>query len=141
MRAPQRSQSKSPSKILPFPVCEEHNFTHDEQERLRSLCIVVDGFAMAFLLFGLLLAGDALWRGRAVSPISFGVVVFFTVSLLATLYTFRPNALERAVRIVGFDAGMRHILIRFENDQYRDEFVSENPLSSELISWIVRSEG
>lgn len=141
MRGPRRLQSQSPSKVLLIPVCEDHNLTYDEQERIRSLCIVVNGFALAFLFFGLLLAGDALWRGRSIPPFSFSVILFFSASLLAGLFAFRRNVLERAVRIVGFDAGIRHILIRFEKDQYRDEFLAENSMSSELIRWIVKSKG
>ncbi|MHA1769537.1 MAG: hypothetical protein ACTSV3_06745 [Candidatus Thorarchaeota archaeon] len=109
-----------------MPVCSDHHFRHDDSERYRFLCILVDGFAMVFFVFGLMLLGDSLWRGRSPSLVFVANTIFFCVSVLATWYAFRPNALERAVRIVGMNIGSQNTLIRFENDWYRDVFLEEN---------------
>lgn len=81
---------------------------------------------MVFFVFGLMLLGDSLWRGRSPSLVFVANTIFFCVSVLATWYAFRPNALERAVRIVGMNIGSQNTLIRFENDWYRDVFLEEN---------------
>ena len=119
-------KSRPPSKVLLVPVCSDHHFRHDDSERYRFLCILVDGFAMVFFVFGLMLLGDSLWRGRSPSLVFVANTIFFCVSVLATWYAFRPNALERAVRIVGMNIGSQNTLIRFENDWYRDVFLEEN---------------
>ncbi len=51
---------------------------------------------------------------------------------------FRPNVLQRAVKIVGFDPGMQNILIVFKDKPYRDMLIQENPMTTELVSWIVK---
>lgn len=128
------------AKVLPIPVCDEHHFLDEGHERGRTFCIAVDGFAMAFLFFALLFIGDALWRGRQIGLVPIGFMLFFSLSILATYFVFRPNELQRAVRLVGFDAGMKNVLLLFENDWYRDEFLKENEMTSSLITWIRRTE-
>jgi hypothetical protein len=54
---------------------------------------------------------------------------------------FMPNALARAVRIVGFDAGMQNVMIAFKNPEYRDEFMQENQMTADLVSWILKADG
>ena len=130
----------APAKILPIYVCEEHQFLDAGHERYRSFCLVIDGFAMAFLFFGLIFIGDALWREKPIGFVPLGFAFFFAAAMVASYFAFRPNALERAVRLVGFDSGIQNVLFLFENDWYRDEFVKENPMTSDLISWVVRNE-
>jgi hypothetical protein len=133
------SSSLPPPKVLGIPVCEDHHFLDEGHERYRSLCLVIDGFSMAFMVFALLMTGDALWRGRAVGLVPIGFMLFFAASMIASIAAFRPTALQRAVRLVGFDSGMQNVLLLFENEWYRDEFIKENPMTSTLIRWIVRS--
>jgi hypothetical protein len=93
---------------------------------------------MAFFFFGLLFAGDAFNRGRAIPIWSFVFTAFFGISMVLTWIAFRPNAIQRAVKIIGFDAGLQHILLVFDNEFYREAVIQDNPMTTELVSWIVR---
>ena len=127
-------------KVLPILVCADHYYTDEGEDRYKSLCLIVDGLAMAFMFFGLLLLGDSISRGRSISPWVITFTVIFAISLVATAIAFRSNVLAGAVKIVGFDAGMQNVLLAFKNGMYREEFVKENPLNSELVSWIVKAD-
>jgi len=61
--------------------------------------------------------------------------------MIMTAIAFRPNALARAVKIIGFDVGMQNILLAFKSDSYRDEFIKENSMHSELVRWILKADG
>ena len=63
---------------------------------------------------------------------------FFGFSLFLTWIAFRPNALQRAVKIIGFDPGMQNILLVFKDEMYRETVIQDNPMASELVSWIVK---
>lgn len=126
-------------KVLPIQVCSDHYYSDEGEDRYKSLCIIADGLAMAFMFFGLLFLGDSLSRGRSVSlwvPI---FTAIFVISLVMTMIAFRPSALAQAVKIVGLDAGMQNVLLAFKNETYRDAFLKENPLNSEPVRWIVKS--
>lgn len=127
-------------KVLSVQVCADHHYTDDGEDRYKSLCLIVDGLAMAFMFFGLLLLGDSISRGSSISPWVFTFTVVFALSLVATLIAFRSNVLARSVRIVGFDTGMQNVLLAFKNGTYREEFVKENPLNSELVSWVLKAD-
>jgi hypothetical protein len=96
---------------------------------------------MAFFFFGLLFIGDAFYRGRPLPFWSVVFSIFFALSLSLTWFAFRPNAIQRAVRIVGFDPGMQNILLVFQNELYREAVIQDNPMTTELVSWIVRHKG
>ena len=132
--------TSAPAKILPIYVCDDHQFLDAGHERYRTFCIVIDGFAMAFMFFALIFIGDALWRGKSIGFIPIGFTIFVAACMIASYFAFRSNALERAVRLVGFDAGIQNVLFLFENDWYRDEFVKENAMTAGLISWIIKND-
>ncbi|MHA1287243.1 MAG: hypothetical protein ACTSPB_07535, partial [Candidatus Thorarchaeota archaeon] len=124
--------------VVPIYVCENHYYTDTGVERYKTCCFVVDGFTLAFFVFGLLFLGDSFYRGR---PIPFWTMAFsamFAISLFLTWIAFRPNALQRAVQILGFDPGLQNILLVFKDKSYRDMVIQENPMSTELVSWIVK---
>jgi hypothetical protein len=129
------------SKVLEINVCEKHYYSDEGEDRCKSLCIVADGLTMAFMAFGLLFLGDSISRGREISPWVTIFTAIFAISMVMTAIAFRPNALARAVRIIGFDAGMQNILLAFKSNLYRDQFIKENSMHSELISWIVKDDG
>lgn len=129
---------KMKMKVLPIYTCDDHYFSDDGQERYKTLCIIIDGFAMAFLFFGLLFIGDSLNRGRSIGFWPMIFIAFFALSMFFSWLAFRPNLIERAVRIVGFDSGMQNVILEFRNKAYRDAVLEANPMSSELISWIVK---
>ena len=123
---------------LRFFVCEDHYDTDEGEDRYKSFCLIIDGFTMAFFFFGLLFLGDAFSRGRPIPFWSVAFSVLFAISLFASWIAFRPKALQRAVQIVGFDSSMQNVLLAFENKSYQEAVLQENPMTSELISWITK---
>ena len=137
-----RSQLPDPKhRVLPIYVCEKHHYSDEGADRYQSCCFITDGFAMAFFFFGLLFIGDAFYRGRPLPFWSVVFSIFFALSLSLTWFAFRPNAIQRAVQIVGFDPGMQNILLVFDNELYREAVIQDNPMTTELVSWIVRHKG
>lgn len=139
--SPRRQEIRqSEFKILAVQVCENHSDPYSGTDRYQSLCLVIDGLLLAFLLFSLLFIGDRLWRAQPIPSWTLLIIGFFGVAMLFSYVAFRPNALERAVKIVGFDPGMQHVLISFKLPEYRDSFMNENQMIAELVTWIVRSD-
>ncbi len=130
--------SRPTPKYLPIFVCEDHYYADDGEERYKSFCIIIDGLAMTFFFFGLIFLGDAFWRGRPLPFWSMVFSAFFAASLFFTWIAFRPSDFERAIKIVGFDPGMMNILIVFKDKSYRDMIIQDNPMTTELVSWIVK---
>ena len=127
-------------KVIPIYVCENHYHTDDGAERYKTCCFIIDGLAMAFFFFGLLFLGDAFYRGLPIPFWSMAFTSFFAFSMFLTWVAFRPNALQRAVQIVGFDPGLQNILLVFKDKSYQDTIIRDNPMSSELVSWIVKPD-
>jgi len=125
-------------KVIPIYTCDNHYFSTEGDERYKTLCIIIDGFAMAFLVFGLMFMGDAIARSRSITMWSMIFIAFFALSMFFSWIAFRPNIVERAVKIIGFDAGMQSVILEFKNKAYRDAVIEMNPMTSELVSWIVR---
>lgn len=134
-----RKQLPQPEmRVLPIFVCEDHYYTSDGEDRYKSFCFIIDGFAMASFFFGLLFLGDAFSRGLPLPFWSIAFSAFFAASLFLTWFAFRPCSLHRAVRIIGFDPGMQNVLLAFKDKSYRDAIIRDNPMTSELVSWIVK---
>lgn len=127
-------------KVLLVQVCEDHTDPDAGTDRYQTLCIIVDGFLVAFLFFSLLFMGDKISRGQPITFWPFLFIGLFVISMVLSAVAFMPNALAKAVRIVGFDAGMRNVLIAFKNPNYRDEFMKENQMTAELVSWILKAD-
>ena len=125
-------------QVLRFFVCEDHYDTAEGEDRYKSFCLIIDGFTMAFFFFGLLFLGDAFSRGRPLPFWSVAFSVLFAISLFFSWIAFRPKALQRAVKIVGFDSSMQNVLLAFENKSYQEAVIQENPMASELVSWIIK---
>lgn len=126
-------------KVLPIQVCENHAHPDDGTDRYQTLCLIVDGLLMAFVFIGLLIIGDSISRARPVSFWPFLYILLFGIAVLSTKVAFRPNALERAVSIIGFDPGTQNVLILFKSADYRKQFLLENQMNAELVSWILRA--
>ena len=131
----------SEMKVLPVQVCEDHAHPDDGTDRYQTLCIIVDGLLMAFVTFSLLIIGDRVSRARPIPLWSYLFILLFGVAILSTIVAFRPNVLERAVRIIGFDPGMRSVLLLFRREEYREQFLLENQMNAELVNWILRADG
>ena len=125
--------------VLPVLVCENHADPDAGTDRYQSLCLAVDGFLTAFLIFSLLFIGDRLWRASPIPSWTFLIIGLFGVAMLFTFVAFSPNVLEKAVKIVGFDPGMQNVLIAFKRTDYREQFMNENQMTAELVTWILRS--
>ena len=127
-------------RVLPVQVCDDHEDPDAGTDRFQTLCIVVDGLLLGFLFFGLLFLGDRISRGQSLTLWPFLFIGLFVIAMGLTAIAFMPNALARAVRIVGFDAGMQHVMIAFKSAAYRDEFMQENQMTAELVSWIMKAD-
>ena len=127
-------------QVLRVQVCEDHANPDAGTDRYQTLCILVDGLLVGFLVFGLLFIGDSFWRGRPMSIWPFLVIGLFGLAMILTKVAFMPNAVAKAVRIVGFDAGMQNVLIAFKSPMYRNEFMQENQMTAELVSWILKAD-
>ncbi len=126
-------------QVLRVQVCEDHANPDAGTDRYQTLCILVDGLLVGFLVFGLLFIGDSFWRGRPMSIWPFLIIGLFGLAMILTKVAFMPNAVAKAVRIVGFDAGMQNVLIAFKSPMYRNEFMQENQMTAELVSWILKA--
>lgn len=127
-------------KVFPVQVCNDHSDPDAGSDRYQSLCLVVDGVLVGFLFFSLLYLGDLLWRGRPLTFWPFLFIGLFALAMVLSALAFMPNALAKAVRIVGFDVGMQNVLIAFKDARYRDEFMRENQMTAELITWIMKAD-
>jgi hypothetical protein len=125
-------------KVLPVQVCEEHAHPDDGTDRYQSLCLIVDGLLIALVTFSLLFIGDRISRARPIPLWPFAYISLFGLAMLLTAIAFSPNVLEKAVSIIGFDAGMQNVLLAFKRSDYRERFMNENRMTAELVSWIVR---
>jgi len=126
-------------KSLLIQVCDYHSNPDAGTDRYQSLCLIVDGLLLALAIFSLLIIGDGISRARPIPLWSFLYICLFGVGLLLSVIAFSPNALEKAVDIIGYDSGMQTVLISFKRPDYRDQFMNENQLNAELVTWIMRS--
>ncbi|MFW9974257.1 MAG: hypothetical protein ACFFDQ_03175 [Candidatus Thorarchaeota archaeon] len=139
LRVKQRTDM-SDVKVLPIQVCKDHANPDEGTDRYQTLCIIVDGLLMAFVIFSLLIIGDQLSRGLTIDFWPALYISLFGVALLLTAIAFRPNVIEKAVTIIGFDPGLQNVLLSFKRSDYREQFIHTNQMTAELVSWIVRSE-
>jgi hypothetical protein len=126
-------------KTFHIPVCENHHYTDEGAGQYRSYCIVFDGLALAYLILASLAFGNQFWSRGTLSPWVFFAAAIFGTFLVITYALFRPGPIEDAVKIIGFDGGLRHVWIQFKRTQYRDEFMRENAMIAELVKWIQRA--
>jgi hypothetical protein len=127
-------------KVLLVQVCEDHANPDEGTDRYQSLCLIVDGLLLALVVFALLIIGDRISRARPLSLWPFLYLGLFGLAILFTVVAFRPNAIEKAVRIIGFDYGMQNVLLAFNRSGYREQFMNENQMTAELVRWIMRSD-
>jgi len=120
------------------PVCEEHHYGDESIWRYRMVCIIINGILISALFIALLNISSNFWLGRANAFWVYAVLTVSVVTMVLSCFAFRSNPFESAFRIVGFDAALQHIWLQLKNHEYRDAFLNENPMSSELVSWIIR---
>ena len=127
-------------KSLPILVCENHSDPYSGTDRYQSLCIIVGGLLMAGVAFSLMAIGDSISRARPIPIWAFLYIGFFGIALLLSAVAFSPNAIEKHVKIIGFDPGLQNVLIDFKRSDYREQFMDENQMTAELVTWIMRPD-
>ena len=137
-----RRQGIHPSElqILPIQVCENHSDPYAGTDRYQSYCIIIDGLLLATVMFSYFVIGDSISRARPIPIWAFLYLGLFGIALLLTAVAFSPNALEKHVKIIGFDPGQQNVLIAFKRSDYREQFMNENQMTAELVSWIMRPD-
>jgi hypothetical protein len=133
------SSPTSVKKIFQIPVCATHHYTDEGAGQYKSYCIVFDGLALVYLILSLLTFGNQFWSGNSPSLWVVFAAAIFATFLIITYALFRPGPIEDAVKIIGFDGGFSHVWIQFKRAQYRDEFMKENAMTAELVTWIQRT--
>ena len=119
-------------------VCDEHTISDNAELRARGLSSIIASIVAGVSIFALIYAGADYWLGRPVSPWVFSYLLVLGLSLLFVYISFRPSALESSFRIIGFDFELQHVWLALNNPAYRNSFMSENQLDSELVTWIVK---
>jgi hypothetical protein len=119
-------------------VCDDHSVSDNAELRVRGLSSIVASIVAGISIFALIYAGADYWVGRPVSPWVFSYLIILSLSLLFVYLAFRPSALEASFKIIGFDFDLQYVWFAMSNSMYRDQFVQENSLDAELVSWIVK---
>lgn len=121
------------------PVCDCHNYIDEAEWRYKTLCLISDGLCGVAAVFAYLVLGWTLWHNYPIPLWVMGMIALFAVFMVLTKLAFRPNPFQRSFSIVGFDAGVQNVLFKFKSKSYRRAFIKQNPMTSELINWIVIS--
>jgi len=125
------------SKSFLVHVCEEHYVTDDDNVRLRGLAMLLTAILSGMSVFALIFVGYDLSSGRGIHPITTVYVICLLLSLIFGYIAFRPNALESSMKIIGFDFDLQHVWLQFKNPEYRQRFIQENKMGSEIANWVV----
>jgi hypothetical protein len=128
------------TRFFRVPVCADHYISEDDDNwGHKSFCIVFDVIGIVLVIFALIVTNHDLQSGRPVASWVYMILVIFVIMIASTRLVFNMNPLESAIRIIGFDRNMINVWFKFKNQEYRDKFVEENPMSAELVKWIVRA--
>ncbi|MFW9834030.1 MAG: hypothetical protein ACFFEK_08560 [Candidatus Thorarchaeota archaeon] len=126
------------TKSFLVDVCEDHAMSDNTEIRVRGLSAIIASIVAATSFFALFYAGSDYWAGRPVSPWVYSYLLILALSLLFVYISFRPSALESSFKIIGFDFELQHVWLAMANPIYREIFMKENPMSAELVSWIIK---
>jgi hypothetical protein len=119
-------------------VCDDHSISDNAEMKARTLSTVLASIVAGVSVFALMYAGADYWAGNTLSPWVYTYLLILGMSLLFAYVSFRPTALEASFRIIGFDFDLQHVWLAMRNPNYRNLFVNENPVSAELVTWIVK---
>ncbi|MFX1483037.1 MAG: hypothetical protein ACFFCP_07595 [Promethearchaeota archaeon] len=125
-------------KSFVVEVCQNHEMADNAELKLRGLTTLVTSIVASVSIFALIFAGSDYWARRPVSPWVYSYLLILTLSLLLGYLAFRPTPLETAIRIIGFDFELQHVWIKLKNHEYLEKLISENPMATELVNWIVK---
>jgi len=119
-------------------VCDEHDYSDNGQWRLRSLVMLLLSLIVCLSVFVFIFNVSNVLNGYGVSPWIRTFIFFSIISLILGYYAFKPNALEKAVQIVGFDFDVQYVWLHLMNESYQDKFLKANPMNAELVNWIIK---
>ncbi len=129
----------SGKRALLVHVCEDHKFTDDEEMNYKTLCACSNGLLFSLFLFSFFWIGSDFWLGRPLNVVNLSIGVAFFFSVIASVYAFRTNPLKEYLRVIGSDRDQRFLWLELRNEAYREEFMKENAVQAELVSWVVWS--
>lgn len=126
-------------KSFLIQVCDDHYASDEGELRMRAITTFLLTIVASVSIFVIMFAGADYWAGRGIGS---WVQVYFLVlgaSILVGIIAFRPNPLESAVNIIGFDFDIQYVWFKIKDSQYRNRFIEENGMSAELVNWIVKA--
>ncbi|TFH02585.1 MAG: hypothetical protein E4H14_17515 [Candidatus Thorarchaeota archaeon] len=125
-------------KSFLIQVCENHHASDDAELRMRSITALLLTIVASVSIFVIMFAGADVWAGRGISPWVQSYFLVLSASFLVGFLAFRPNPLESAVNIIGFDFDVQYVWFKLKDVQYRNKFIEENEMNAELVNWIVK---
>ena len=128
------------TRFFRVPVCADHYISEDEDHGgHKAYCIIFDVIGVALVFFAFIMASHDFRLGRPIPSWVYMILIIFVIMLAITRFVFNINPLESSIRIIGFDKNMINVWFEFENPEYRDKFIEENPMNAELVKWIIRA--
>ncbi|MGY5858388.1 MAG: hypothetical protein RTU63_03390 [Candidatus Thorarchaeota archaeon] len=126
-------------KSFLIQVCENHHATDDAELRMRGITSFILTIVASASIFAIMFAGSDYWAGRGISPWVYAYIFVLGASLLLGVIAFRPNPLEAALKIIGFDFDVQYVWFRMKDADYRNRFIADNEMNAELVTWIVKA--
>jgi len=126
-------------KSFLIQVCENHHATDEGQYRMRAITSFLLTVVASVSIFVIMLAGSDFWAGRAIGSWVYAYFLVLGASILVGVIAFRPNALESAVNIIGFDFDVQYVWLKIKDADYRNRFIAENEMNAELVNWVVKA--
>jgi hypothetical protein len=129
----------SEKKSFLIQVCENHHAIDDGEMRMRAITSFLLTVVASVSIFVIMFTGADYWAGRGISSWVYTYFLVLGASILVGVIAFRPNALESAVNIIGFDFDVQYVWFKLKDSEYRNRFIVENEMSAELVNWIVKA--
>ncbi|NHJ15139.1 MAG: hypothetical protein EAX95_15760 [Candidatus Thorarchaeota archaeon] len=125
-------------KSFRIPVCEDHDVSDGAIPRFRTASSFFLTLSLSLMVFAVIFIGGSLWLGRGIPHWSGLLFLFFGSTFFMAYAAFRPQALEVAIKVVGFDANLSNVWLQFSNQEYKRIFMEENLANAELVKWITK---
>ena len=126
-------------KSFLIEVCQDHKISDDAEMRMRGLTTCIATIMFGSTIFALMFAGSDVWAGQPIAGWVYPYMIFLALTVFFGYIAFRPNPVEAAVKIVGFDFEMQHVWLQVKRQDYLDALMKENGISTELVNWVVKA--
>ncbi|RLI54828.1 MAG: hypothetical protein DRO87_05065 [Candidatus Thorarchaeota archaeon] len=120
-------------------VCEDHDVNDAAEERARVLVMLLASLMGGSVFLALMFAGSQVASGGGLPGWVPPYIAVLLLSLILGYWAFRPNALESAVKIVGFDFDVQNVWLHIKSSEYLRRLLEENPMNVELVNWVVKA--